>query len=486
MAWNTRYVQFLGLPAENVHVGKALGALLASATAGGSARAYGSWRDAQTRGTAMHEELPLADGRIFSLAGRPLAGGDYLMTLTDITELKRAEQVLTQNQEVLEHRVEERTRALTDANTALDIARRDAEQATGAQRRFVAAASHDLVQPLHAARLFIGNALLLADDPAQHDLLLKADQAVEGAHRLLHALLKLSQLEVGALRPRLEPVDAGAMLASLATEFDPMAKARRLELVVLPTTRWVRTDRDLLRSILQNLLVNALRYTPRGRVVVARRAGDAVRIEVRDTGVGIGDEQLPTLFREFSRLAEGQGLSEGAGLGLSIVARIAEALGHGVDVVSKKGAGSVFSVTVPATAVVRRRAVVAHRPADLKGLRVLCVEDDEDVLFGTSALIERWGGVVTACGQIAEVPADGRWDAVIADYQLGTGDGLSLLRDLTVRGGMRILVTATPGEGWAESLPGEGIHLLGKPMPPLALQRLLEQQAALASSPAPA
>jgi CheY-like chemotaxis protein len=400
-----------------------------------------------------------------------LAGGDYLMTLTDISDLKQAEQVL-------ERRVDERTRALTIANAAMEAARRDAEQATGTQRRFVAAASHDLVQPLHAARLFIGNALLGAQDGAQRDLLLKADQSVEGAHRLLLALLKLSQLELGALRPRLEPVDAGELLSSLAAEFEPMAKARRLELVVFPSAKWVMTDRDLLRSILQNLLVNALRYTHQGRVVVvARRAGDGVRFEVRDTGVGIADEHLPIVFGEFSRLVDGQQMAEGAGLGLSIVARIAHALGHRVGVASKKGVGSVFSVQVAATAPQPRRVQAAQAFANLQGLRVLCVEDDEDVLMATSALIERWGGVVSAVSKIADLP-DGRgWDVAIADYNLGQGDGLSLLRDLAPRADLRILVTATPEPGWADSLPGEAIHLLRKPLPPLALHLLLQQQA---------
>jgi PAS domain S-box-containing protein len=468
VAWNSRYLEIMGLAHDNVHVGKALGSLPALAE---HAQAYRRWREARGAGAAMQEELTLSGGRIFTLAGRPLAGGDYLMTLTDISDLKQAEQVL-------ERRVDERTRALTIANAAMEAARRDAEQATGTQRRFVAAASHDLVQPLHAARLFIGNALLGAQDGAQRDLLLKADQSVEGAHRLLLALLKLSQLELGALRPRLEPVDAGELLSSLAAEFEPMAKARRLELVVFPSAKWVMTDRDLLRSILQNLLVNALRYTHQGRVVVvARRAGDGVRFEVRDTGVGIADEHLPIVFGEFSRLVDGQQMAEGAGLGLSIVARIAHALGHRVGVASKKGVGSVFSVQVAATAPQPRRVQAAQAFANLQGLRVLCVEDDEDVLMATSALIERWGGVVSAVSKIADLP-DGRgWDVAIADYNLGQGDGLSLLRDLAPRADLRILVTATPEPGWADSLPGEAIHLLRKPLPPLALHLLLQQQA---------
>lgn len=482
VAWNAGYPQFLGLPGESIHVGQPLDDLLAMAPLAEAARAHRVWRQAQAKAQPLAEEIALGNGRAFSLRGRALAGGDYLMTLADITDLKRAEQVLAQNQEVLEQRVAERTRALTAANAALEEARARAEQVSGSQRRFVAAASHDLVQPLHAARLFIGNALLAADAD-QRDLLERADQSVEGAHRLLQAMLKLSQLELGALHPQHQPVDAGALLASLAAEFESMARARGLDLVVIPTARWVRTDRDLLRSILQNLLVNALRYTPRGRVVMcARRAADGLRFEVRDSGVGLAAEQLPAAFREFTRLEQGQTLSEGAGLGLSIVARIAAALGHRLAVASRPGVGSTFSITVPLCAPQRVRVPVRAVPVALGGLAVLCVEDDEEVLAGTAALIERWGGVVTRCNRVADVPPEGRWDAVLADYQLGDGDGFSLLRALAPRAGLRILITATPREDWAEALPRAGIHLLCKPMPPLELQRLLMEARA---NPAP-
>ena len=461
VAWNARFFALLGLGNQALHMGRSLEDALAQA--GEAAMAATGWRAAQATGKALAQELAPGDGRVVSLAGRALAGGDYLLILTDITEQKQAEQML-------ESRVEERTAALNEA-------RRQAEQASGAQRRFVAAASHDLVQPMHAARLFIGNALLSADDPDQRDLLTKADQAVEGAHRLLHALLKLSQLELGALRPQPQPVDAGALLLSLAAEFEPMAKARHLQLVILPTARWIRTDRDLLRSILQNLIVNALRYTPHGRVVVlARVRGDHLRLEVRDSGVGIADEQLPAAFREFTRLAQGQDMAEGAGLGLSIVARIAQALGHGIEVASRPGRGSTFAVSVPLTAPAPRLAPAPAPAFDLGGMSVLCLDDDEDVLAGTSALIARWGARVTACAGIAAVPEDGRWDVAIADYKLGEGDGLGLLRAIAGRCGARILMTATPEPGWADTLPREGIHLMAKPLPPLALRSLLGRE----------
>jgi len=466
VVWNAQYLALMGIPVEAVAVGRDHAALLAAAGVGNIGE------------VPMPGEIVRADGRILAISRRQIAGGDVLLTLDDVTEIKRAQAILTQDRSALERRVDERTRALTHANSALEEARRAAEQATRAQRRFVAAASHDLVQPMHAARLFIGNATMGAHEDDQRDLLEKADQAVEGAHRMLQALLMLSQLELGALQPRQEAVDVDALMAALATEFAPVAAARGLQLVVLPTRAWVRSDRDLLRSILQNLLVNALRYTPRGRIVMlARRRGDMVRIEVRDSGVGMAEHELPLAFREFSRLADGESLAEGTGLGLAIVARIAGALGHTLDVHSRKGAGSVFALHAPVSAAVPRMPVAVPAMADLAGMRVLCLDDDADVLLAMSALVERWGGVVTRARALADVPSGGQWDAVIADYQLDTGNGLDLLREIGPCCPLRILVTATPDEGWAQTLDAEGIVLLDKPTPPLALQALLVRHA---------
>ena len=444
---------------------------------------YGHHRVCAVRHRRSSHDADSLARRIVQIAGRPLASSDLLLTLSDVSELRAAEDVLTRSKAELEVLVEERTAALVSANLALAEATRQAEQATRAQRRFVAAASHDLVQPLHAARLFLGNALVSADeaDPAT-PLLRKADQSVEGAHRLLHALLNLSRLEIGALEPRPAAVDLGELLASLGEEFASQARARGLELVVMPTALWVRSDRDLLRSMLQNLMLNALRYTPHGRVVVcARRRQGGVAIEVRDTGVGIAADKLPRAFAEFSRLDEGQALAAGAGLGLAIVARIADALGHRLAVRSAPGRGSVFAVTVPATAPVRRQITPARIAADLGGLMVLCVDDERDVLVGTAALLERWGASVAAAASCEESLAlDGAWDVVLADYHLGDGDGLTLLRTLAGRARVRLLVTATPEPGWSESLAGEGIECLTKPLAPLELQaRLVAARSAL-------
>ena len=473
VAWNTRWLQLMGLGQGDVHVGKLLSGLIGDTAQQAGLRAHLASRlDAIASGLPLLDEIyGDADGRTLQVAGRPLGQADYLITLADVTDAKAAALVLARSNEELEALVSERTAELT-------AARHLAEQATGAQKRFVAAASHDLVQPLHAARLFIGNALVGAEaDPGQVSLLERADQAVEGAHCLLRALLNLSQLETGALKPRMEPVDLDALLVSLGQEFAGQAASRRLDLIVLQTTAWVLSDRDLLRSMLQNLLVNALRYTPSGRVVMAVRAmGQSVRIEVRDSGVGIAPDKLPAAFGEYSRLPEGRRLAEGAGLGLSIVARIAQMLDHPVTVRSRPGAGSTFCVIVGTTPPVALRPRMISPVVDLAGLRVLCVDDEADVLLGTTALIERWGGAVTPV-QSAEGVPDGIWDVALADYHLGGNDGLAALRALAGRVQVRLLVTATSEEGWAELLAIEGIGLFNKPVAPLALRAVLAEAA---------
>lgn len=485
VAWNAKCLEFLKLPLEQAHIGKSLPDFLGAMPDGTQHHPFRKQivehLDKIRTGHPINAEILDDRSGTIHLAGRPLGHDDYLLTFSDITDLKQAEQILAQDKQLLEARVEERTRELVVANTALEEAKGIAEQITSAQGRFVAAASHDLVQPLHAARLFIGNAIVITrEDAALRSLLEKADIAVDGAHKMLRALLNLSRLETGSFKPTLGPVDAGALLASLAEEFSAEAEARGLTLIIKPTSKWVMSDRDLLRSVLQNLMLNALRYTAKGGVVVVARfaKADAVRIEVRDSGVGISPDKVETAFGAYNRLPEGRSMSDGAGLGLSIVARIAQVLGLAVTVRSTPFRGSVFSVTVPRAKPMPKSKIVEVKCAKLSGLRVLCVDDDRDVLIGTKALIERWGGAVTASDSADSVTdRDQKWDVAIADYHLGGENGLDLLRRLNGQARHRILVTATPDENWNSALDEEGITLLEKPLAPLVLQAILAEAA---------
>lgn len=493
LAWNANYRRLLGVSPGEAYIGRPLGDLLANQASDLDERDVREFLHARLLAVPdrqrFNEELVLASGRALKVIGMPLGSLDYLTTFVDITDLKQAERVLAHANEELDLRVRERTADLTSAVAELDAARQRAERVTSAQQRFVAAASHDLVQPLHAARLFIGTATAsIAGDTPLLPLLNRANQSVESAHRLLRALLNLSQLEVGALQPKLAPVDAALLLMSLFEEFCQQAEERGVELVILPTNAWVLTDGDLLRSMLQNLIVNAIRYTPRGRVVVVcRKARGRLRFEVRDNGVGMEASAVPDAFSEFRRLLDGKALADGAGLGLSIVARIANVLDHPVTVRTRPGMGSVFAIDLPMTLpVIGEVRAASDHPVDLKGLRVLCVDDEHDILVGMRGLIELWGGKVTTVASV-----DAAWtltpdfDAVIADLRLGAANGLDLLRGFAAHAPIRILISATPPIDLIAQLADENIKVFAKPIEPIALIDALARAAQKESGSVP-
>ena len=482
VTWNRNFLKLLGISQEDVFVGLSVLSMPSGKGVEGrsaSVRDELAGKAAFVRGRRhFNDEFRPDGGRVLQFIGAPIADENYLMTVVDMTEVREAERVLALGKEELELRVEERTRELTAVNKELELANSLAERVTRAQRQFVAAASHDLVQPLHAARIFIGNVLAeRSDDPEIGPVLNRADDAIEGAHRMLRALLNLSQLELGAITPQRRSVDVSALLSSLAIEFESQAKAKGLSLVCLPTTAWMETDRDLLRSVLQNLIVNAIRYTQRGRVVLAaRHAGNDIRLEVRDSGIGMDPDRVSAAFGEFARLSDGRRMAEGSGLGLAIVARIAQVLDHAVAVRSYPERGSVFSVTVPRARPGRPRRQISRTAIDLRGLKVLCVDDEEDILIGTEALISHWGGTVaTAPDAESALELGGEWDVVLADFSLGYGmNGAELLAALNARTRFQALVTATTEEERLVELPGN-ITILSKPVSPLALQEYLSR-----------
>ena len=370
--------------------------------------------------------------------------GHYLTTLSDVTDLHHAAEALRRSNEVLESNVAERTIRTTRANSQLASANSQlveakivAERATRSQTRFLAAASHDLLQPLQAARLFIGALQDDLPDAGGHhrELLQNTDVSIESANRLLRALLNLSRLEAGGIRPAVRPVDVAALLETLRREFEPVARRKNLVLHVASRSAWVMSDPDLLRSVLQNLIGNALRYTETGRVMVACRPDmGGLRFEVRDSGPGIPSEALAEVFQEYSRLPNARE-SETAGLGLAIVERVCKLLDHPLVVRSQPGRGSTFAVVAPmATALVRKASMVA-RPRHLGNLRVLHVENEAQIVQAMAVLLTGWGvQVQSAPSASAALALDGDWDVVLVDHQLG-GEvtGLDLIAALRGR-----------------------------------------------------
>ncbi len=399
---------------------------------------------------------------------------------------------LIEAKEVLERRVDERTAELMQeiaerraVEAALEAARNEAEEANRSKDRFLAAASHDLLQPMSAARLMVASLIERPMRPENRELVENIHVALSGADDLLSDLLDISKLDAGGVTPQVSAVALGPLLDSLATEFAPLAEAAGLALKVLPCHQVVRTDAHLLRRVLRNLVSNAIRYTRQGRVLVGcRYEGDAVRIEVWDTGIGIPHDRLTKIFEEFHREGRAARIhARGAGLGLAIVERIARVLGHGVGVRSVVGKGSVFTLAVPRVlGAAVPEAAAPDAEDDLAGVAILAVDNDESVLMGLTSLLRAWDcevlpgtapeDAVTEALRSGFVP-----DLLIADFHLDEGAiGVDFVRAARRALGAEvpaIIVTADRTAAVRERIEREGLHLLHKPLKPAKLRALV-------------
>ncbi len=501
VAWNRRYLEMFDYPEGMVCVGRPVADLIRWNALRGE---FGDTQPGQQiekrlahmrAGTAYVIQRSRRNGRVYEMRGQPMPDGGYVTTYTDITEFKRTELELLEAKETLEQRVAERTTELSQALEAQQAAKQQAELANATKTRFVAAASHDLLQPLNAARLFASALEDTTADVAVREAAGRIDSSLRAAEEVLDDMLDIARLESGALRA--EPGDflLRPVLEELEQQFAPVAARRGLRLRVRAGDHRIHSDRVLVRRVLQNLISNALRYTHRGSVLVGvRRRGGRIRVEVWDTGPGIAAEHQRLIFDEFHRLEQPSPWGEkGLGLGLSICDRIARLLGLQLGLLSRPGRGSMFSVTLPASAEAGTQpspaspdeGMAVHR-SGLADRLVLCIDNEEEILAGMTALLTRWGMRVAT----ARSPAEARErfaaqspDVVLADYRLGDPecDGLDLLQSLRV-GGVRpvpaALITADHGSAVTERARSLGYVVLRKPVKPAALRALLGSLAA--------
>ncbi|MEO0467618.1 MAG: PAS-domain containing protein, partial [Pseudomonadota bacterium] len=491
VAWNSAYVEMFAYPAKLVNVGEPISTLIEHNIRTG-------WIDGDPAEEAKRRidhikvgrphmyERRNPDGRYLRIVGSPMPGGGYVSTFTDITQDKRREEALIEANETLEQRVQNRTADLENMATDLEAARAEAEGANASKTRFLAAASHDLLQPLNAARLFLG-AVDREDGGSNSHLLAKADRAVRSADELLKGLLDISRLDHSQVVSNPQILPLGPLLEDLADEARPMAEAAGLQIRLAPTRLKVLADPDFLQSILRNFISNARRYTREGGVLVgARRVGDSVRIEVWDTGPGIPGDKQAQLFEEFARLDEQDNMGiRGAGLGLAVARRMAGLMRAEIGLKSAINRGTVFHVTLPrageaeAEKTTRR---VRPRPDEqrLSGLHVLCLDDETLILDGMRALLESWGCRVDLAADPAAaraILAGGGVDAVIADYQLRNAmTGLEFLTEnrgsLSNPDNVKLLTAEAMGRV-AKEAQAQGIDILKKPADPAEIHRFL-------------
>ncbi len=432
----------------------------------------------------------------------PQAG--LVTTFTDITPSVQAAEALERANATLERRVHERTGELTRLNAELERAKAQADEANVSKTRFVAAASHDILQPLNAARLYVTSLIERQRAEEDSDLVQNIDASLEAVEEIFTALLDISRLDTGAMKPEFANFRIDDLLHRLEVEFAPMARAKGLKLVFVPCSLTVRSDRRLLRRLLQNLISNAIKYTPEGHVLVGcRRRGDKLRIEVHDTGIGIPQTKRRTVFKEFHRLDQGARVARGVGLGLSIVERIARVLdcevklhshsGHGTSqsatsaVAPGGGRGSRFSIEVPraSASAVAPKPRVAARPdiGRLDGTVVLCIDNERAILDGMEVLLGGWNcRTLTATDlteALAAIGASGTEpDGLLVDYHLDDGNGIGAIVELRRRLGRHvpaILITADRSRHVREEAGTEGIHVLNKPLKPASLRALITQ-----------
>jgi PAS domain S-box-containing protein len=492
VAWNRRYLELFDYPAGMVYVGRPVEDLIRyNAERGecgpGDVEEHVRKRvEYMRRGSPHVFERVRPDGTVIEMRGRPMPGGGFVTTFTDVTDYKRVERELREINETLELRVAERTAELSLALEAQRSAKQEAEAANLSKTRFLAAASHDLLQPMNAARLFV-SALRAQEigDPEVAKLVARVDNSLRAAEELLDGLLDISRLDSGAMRPEWSSFRVDELLEALREQFAPLAASRGLEFRVLRCGASVRSDRRLLRRILQNFLANALRYTRRGRVLLGvRRRPGSIEFQVCDTGPGIPADQRPVIFEEFHRGDSPSPWGEkGLGLGLSICDRIARMLDHALDFRSTPGRGSLFSVRVPlaaAPAPPRSIRLTAQPPGLPAGMHVLCLDNDRSILEGMAELLGRWGVCVDMAERVDEALALARarrHDVLLVDFHLHDRmDGLeamAALRALHQPPPPGALITADTSDALTRNCRALGYAILRKPVRPAALRALI-------------
>jgi PAS domain S-box-containing protein len=480
-AWNRRYQQMFGYPDGMLYVGRPVADLIRyNAERGelgeGDIDVQINRRIGYMRAGSPHIfERTRSDGKVIEMRGQALPGGGYVTSYNDITDYKHAEKALLEANETLEQRVAERSH--------------EAEMAQQSKTRFLAAISHDVLQPLNAARLF-ASALREShhNNEEQRHLAERVDASLRAAEELLDGLLDVSRLDAGGLHPVIGDFDVSVLMRELAAQYSPVAAGRGLRLDLFARPAWIRSDRRLLRRVLQNFLANALRYTRQGRIVLAvRHRGNEVELQVWDTGPGIPEHHMQQIFDEFHRYQQPFDWGEqGLGLGLSICQRISRLLDHRLNARSRVGSGSMFSIMLPRVdaPVLPQSALASPTPAptrtdSLAGMRVLCVDNDQEILDGMRALLGRWGVEVITASTVDQAleKVDLHPDVMLVDYHLHDRlDGLDTLVALRDKAGRAIpgaLLTADGRDELKRMARERGYRLLTKPIKPASLRAFL-------------
>lgn len=431
-----------------------------------------------------------AGGQTLEAHSRRLSDGSMVVSLLNVTARVTAEAELARVNHSLEERVAERTAALTRVNAELELARAAADAANRDKTRFLAAASHDLLQPLNAARLYTSTLVERAGAGAFEELAEAIEASLTAVEDIMTALLDISRIDSGALKPAITEFPVAELLRKVEVEFGPQAAEKSIRLMTVGSSHSIVTDRLLAGRIVQNLVSNAIKYTPRGgRVLVGARArAGKLRLDIIDTGIGFNNDQHALLFAEFSRLERGARMAQGVGLGLSIVQRLVVGLGLTLELDSAEGRGSRFSLILPRGRVAPTRVQPgkAQQPqSGLEGLKVLCVDNERSILDAMDGLLSGWGSDVRTAQSLREISRsqmlDGWYpDLVLMDYHLEQTSGLDAIEWLRQNVGAHLpaaLITADRTPEVRQLAEERGVAVITKPVKPAALRAVISRLA---------
>ncbi|MBF7071960.1 PAS-domain containing protein [Glaciecola sp. MH2013] len=501
VAWNKPYIDLFHFPVEMVNVGMPIEELIRYNVAHSKVMSGELEERVQKRmsrlksGQAHRFSRQRDDGRVIEMIGNPLPGGGFVTSFQDITDRVELQQALEESNSNLEQSVRKRTQEVHSINAELRLeierrneaekelirARKEAEEANASKSRFLALASHDVLQPLNAAKLYLSALQETKLDQDTTRIISKLNDSVVSSEALIATILDISRLDQGELKPFIETINLRETLTPIINELSMKAKEKGLIFKHRIHDVWISADRTYVYRIIQNLVSNAVKYTQSGKVLLStRKRNGKILIEVRDTGIGIPLIQQAAIFSDFYRVENSN--EQGIGLGLGVVKRLSQQLKCAVKVVSEENRGSCFSIMFAEMPAVEQVGAAMNKATSVfDGLRILCVDDQQENLDAMETLLNKWGvDTRTALNykDAVELCEHFSPQILLVDYQLGKGPtGLEIID--SIRSKLNIvlpacLLTAKRGDDLIRHCKEQGVNYLSKPLKPAKLRTLIQ------------